>query len=1082
MSSPDERGALAGAWVGSNATAFAVAGPDALLISTRQARGSWSALSSAERADVLALVDELAPAGHVDFALVAPAGERWHLRVRPPAHAFAGLPGFVGGEEQQLLPALQAALGLADGADLLAAFVRRSGLDVLRDDLEDALRRGASVRVLTGDYLGFTEPDALRELLAMSAEFERLTVAVYRCPPGTSFHPKAYIFRAGPARVAYVGSSNLSRSALTSGVEWNLRTRHDAHELAAIEARFAHLWRAPETTPLTSAWIDDYAARAPTMQLTAAWDPPPRPPTPHAIQQQALDALARAQASGAMRGLVVLATGLGKTLLAAFAALQMGARRVLFVAHRAEILGQARRAFAAVLPTRSTGLFMGPRRDATAELLFASVQTLARPEQLATWPKDHFDLVVIDEFHHAAALGYRRILGHFTPRFLLGITATPERGDGASLLALCADNLVFRADLAQGIACGRLVPFVYHGLKDAIDYQAIPWRSGRFDPTALSAALATLTHAEQSLAGYREHAPEGPRRGLWFCASIAHAEFMAAFLRARGVEAVAVHSEPGGAPRAASLRALQAGELEAITTVDVFNEGVDAPDINVVVLLRPTGSRVVFLQQIGRGLRLPERSNKPRLVILDFIGNHRSFLARPEALCGLLGMALGGRAATRRLREADLPLPPGCSVHIETEVIELLTRLARDGGGDQLLATLTRLRDELGRRPTLVELAAEGLQVGAVARAFGSWWQLLARAEELGPDEQRVFDSHSDALIALETARIRDPASWSGLAHWLELGGVAGPVAAEPALLELWPEALVRRGDGITLRAAISESDVPVLEAMIDEICAARGDAARRARAVAELPTGTAMKVLRNTSGRPIMMFTRTPETPTGEQEVWIEGEPYTLRFVKLAVNVARAREGGPNLLGAILRGLFGPHAGEPGTDHRAVLRRVDGRWTLIPSLEEPTDDAAPLPYHADLAVACGLADTQHSGADTTRTITIHSEHIVDPRRHFVVRARGDSMNGGPRPIRDGDLVLCARLDAPPPELVEGRPCLLVAHTGPDASEAFIKVPTRAADGAWLLRSWSSGQVDLAVARWEALRIVARVVGVVQAR
>ena len=386
--------------------------------------------------------------------------------------------------------------------------------------------------------------------------------------------------------------------------------------------------------PLTEVWIDEYVARRP---IVADWDPPAQAPEPHAIQREALAALARTRLAGHGRGLVVLATGLGKTLLAAFDALQMGARRILFIAHREELVTQARGAFARVFPTRTTGIFMGSQRDRGGDLTFATVQTLSRPEHLASWPGDHFDLVVIDEFHHAAALRLSP-----APRILPAAlhagdhTATPERGDGAGLLHLCEDNLVFRADLARGIASARLVPFVYHGLKESVDYQAIPWCLGRFEPAALSAALATLTHAEQALAAYREHAPPSPRRGLWFCASIAHAQFMAVFLHDRGVRAVAVHSDPAG-PRGHSLRRLMAGEIEAITTVDALNQGIDVPDINVVVLLRPTESRVVFLQQIGRGLRLPERSHKPHLVILDFIGNHRSFLARPHVLLSLLG-------------------------------------------------------------------------------------------------------------------------------------------------------------------------------------------------------------------------------------------------------------------------------------------------------------------------------------------------------------------------------------------------------------------------------------------------------------
>ncbi len=1065
-----------------NERALTTPGPDGeLRVTPRRVVSRWAELTTDERADVLALIELLgAEGGSVRFELVAPAGTCWYASLRRGDAGFAALPAFVAGEEQHFLAALQTALARADAADLLAAFVQRSGVGLLRDDLVDALRRGAKLRLLTGDYLGITDPQALRELCELAGQYAGLQVRVYRSE-GRSFHPKAYLFRRGEARFAYVGSSNWSRAALTDGVEWNLRAIEVTAELEAIAARFERLWRAPAAVLLTQAWIDDYAARAPTAPRLA-WDPPSPRPTPHAIQVRALAALARTREAGHRRGLVVLATGLGKTLLAALDALQMGALRVLFVAHRAEILEQARRAFGWVLPERSAGLVMAGVREAGAELVFASVQTLAQPGQLAQWEAERFELIVIDEFHHAAALGYRRVLGHFRPRFLLGLTATPERSDGASLLTLCDDNLVFRADLPEGIAAGRLVPFKYHGLKDSVDYQAIPWRSGRFDPEALSQALATRSHAEQAVRGYLERAPEGPRRGLWFCASIRHAEFMAEFLAARGITAAAVHSEPGGAGRAASLRALAAGTLEAITTVDVFNEGVDVPDVNVVVLLRPTESRVVFLQQIGRGLRLPECSHKPHLVILDFIGNHRSFLARPQALLDMIGVHMSGQAAIRRLRDGAPELPPGCSVEIEVELIDMLARLGRVESGDPTLAAVLRLRDELGRRPTLRELGRAGVQVGAPARGFGSWWELLAGPEldALTSEEARVFAARRDELVALETCAVRDVGAWGQLRGWIDGGGVAGPIVAGDAatLVALWPAGLLRRGDAIGLRGAIEGDEQPVLEAMLDEIAAAReGEAARRA-AVAAIPTGLRIKVNHN-KRHAILMY---PEgvVEKGVRDVWVEGDPYQIHFVKIAANRATTRDGGPNVLGAILAGLFGPDAGKPGTDHSVILREHEGRMTLEPVIHEETQEGPALPFYADLGVACGLGPVQHEEAGP-RAIRVHSERRLDPRRHFVVRATGDSMNGGARPIRDGDLVLCQWLPAAPPDLVEGKACLLVATVGPGAGEAMIKVPMRTAGDAWLLRSGSPGQGDLAIARWDELRVVARVLEVVTA-
>jgi phage repressor protein C with HTH and peptisase S24 domain len=542
-----------------------------------------------------------------------------------------------------------------------------------------------------------------------------------------------------------------------------------------------------------------------------------------------------------------------------------------------------------------------------------------------------------------------------------------------------------------------------------------------------------------------------------------------------------------------------AGRIEAITTVDVFNEGVDVPDINVVVLLRPTESRVVFLQQIGRGLRLPERSTKPRLVILDFIGNHRSFLARPAALMSLFGAPRSDQGAIRQLREGVPELPDGCSVHIETEVIDLLERLTKVLGDDRLVAAFLQLRDTLGRRPTLTELVSEGLQVGLVTRAFGSWWELLAHMEELGTDEARVFAAWRDELVALEKIRAPTAAPWSVLRAWVERGGVMRPVdlavpgatssgeAPAAELAAMLPGVLTQRGSAAGMRRAIDETDVPVLEAMIDEVAQAFDREARRARRIAELPASIPVKVLPNgkrlrpDGGRSLMLkYVGKPQAPRGPVEVWVEGEPFTFYFMEIAVNVANTRMKGPNLLAGILRGLYGEDAGAPGMNHRAVLREIDGQWTLVPVLAVERPEAPALPYYSDLAVACGLGDTQHADADATAAINIDTEHVIDPRRHFVVRARGDSMDGGERPIRDGDLVLCARLAAPLPESVDGKPCLLVAHDGPDMSEAMIKVPTRIGEDTWVLRSWSPGQADLPIDRWEALRVVARVIGVVE--
>ncbi|MGH7298754.1 MAG: DEAD/DEAH box helicase, partial [Polyangiaceae bacterium] len=354
--------------------------------------------------------------------------------------------------------------------------------------------------------------------------------------------------------------------------------------------------------------------------------------------REALDALRAARRQGKTRGLVVLATGLGKTYLSAFDFQAMGGERVLFVAHREEILDQAKDTWQRVFPDKVVGTYQGGKRESDVDIVFASVQTLAREKHLARFPPNHFDYVVIDEFHHAAAKTYRKILGHFTPRFLLGLTATPDRTDGKSLLELCGDNLIYRRNLVHGISQRLLVPFHYFALKDSVNYESIQWRSGKFEPGELTEAVSTEEHADQALREYQRRASSGVRRTLCFCCTVEHADYMARFFERHGRRAAAVHSGPTSAPRAESLRKLKSGALEILCAVDVFNEGLDVPDINTVLMLRPTESPVVFLQQLGRGLRRAD--GKDALVVVDFIGNHRSFLSKPQSLLFLLGQDL----------------------------------------------------------------------------------------------------------------------------------------------------------------------------------------------------------------------------------------------------------------------------------------------------------------------------------------------------------------------------------------------------------------------------------------------------------
>lgn len=599
-------------------------------------------------------------------------GTRSHRAAFPHDRALV-----TGDRRDPLLRHLAGLFPAATRVDVAAAFVMSSGLDRLHDSFADLLARGGVLRLVTGDYFDVTEPLALRRLLDLDGAVD---LRVFETGgAGPAFHPKAFRFElADGGQIAFVGSSNISRSALETGVEWNYRIvgRGDHRGLDAVREAFEELLAHPRVRPLTHAWIEAYERRRDPDRTLPAIPPEPAPAAvePRPIQAEALAELAAARRAGHRRGLVVLATGLGKTWLAAFDS--MRAARVLFVAHRTEILEQAIVAFRRVRPTARIGRFTGGDKDPHAELLFASIQTIARKEQLWRFPPERFDYVVVDEFHHSCADTYRRLLEHFRPDYLLGLTATPERTDGHDIRELCDGQVVYQCDLGEAIRRGELAPFAYFGVPDDVDYENIPWRSSRFDERELTNALATEARARNALEQLRRR---GGRRTLAFCCSVAHARYMAGFLGSRGVRAVAVHSGPDSAPRQQALEDLEAGELEVLCCVDMFNEGVDLPLLDTVLMLRPTESVILFLQQIGRGLRLDPR--KERLTIIDYVGNHRAFQLAPRAFVSALGAAdpdpLVLRAAMRRFVAGELELPPGCEVTYELEAKRILAKLLR---------------------------------------------------------------------------------------------------------------------------------------------------------------------------------------------------------------------------------------------------------------------------------------------------------------------------------------------------------------------------------------------------------------------
>ena len=584
-------------WLTSNAAGFAIpdrfpVAPGHSLIVPHRPIATWWEANDDERAGLWSLVDvvkaqldaEYQPAGYnVGFNAGIAAGQtvgHLHIHVIPRyagdvsdprggiRHVIPGranyllpplpdLPPLVDGQERSLRLELLRCLrsNVFDRIDLVVSFIMKSGLAIIARPLEDAIERGARARILTTDYLEITDADALARLLDLADSFgDRLEVRVFS-DASTSFHPKAYLFWAadGAAARAYVGSSNLSASGIDGGVEWSV----GVDQVTALVAGYERLWSDPRSHPLSHELLRDYRARWHPHRLAPPEvepEPPAEPPSPRPVQREALDALEQTRLAGHAAGLVVMATGLGKTWLAAFDTARPQFRRILFVAHRDEILRQSRDVFRMVQPDADLGLFTGTEKNPGARIVFASVQTLAG--RLEEFDPDEFDYIVVDEFHHAAARTYRRLIDHFRAAFLLGLTATPERLDGADLLALCGDNVVFECNLVDGIARGDLARFDYFGIADNVDYTPIPWRSGRFEAEALTDAVATQARAQQVLDEWRA---KGGGPTLGFCVTVRHADFMAEFFRDAGVAAAAVHSGPTSAPRTHTIDDLRSG-------------------------------------------------------------------------------------------------------------------------------------------------------------------------------------------------------------------------------------------------------------------------------------------------------------------------------------------------------------------------------------------------------------------------------------------------------------------------------------------------------------------------------------------
>ncbi len=698
---------------------------------------------------------------------------------------FTGSPA-----DPQLVHELGLEMRSADAVDLLVSFIKWSGLRLLMPAFEELVARGGKVRIITTSYMGASDSEAVEWLATLPNASVRVSYDTER----TRLHAKAYHFhRNSGYSTAYIGSANMSQAAMTSGLEWNLKvTAQDLpHILEKFAAEFETYWNSQEFIPFDPAEpmvLRDAIRHARTHStLTPVFFDI----HPHCFQERILDALESERVvHGQTRNLVVAATGTGKTVVAAFDFKRFYERnqrqpRLLFAARKREILEQALGTFRAVLRIPDFGqLLVGPHTATRFDHLFCSVEMLGTRKLWEQVGNGFYDFIVIDEVHHGPAASYRALFERFSPRILLGLTATPERMDGASVAADFGGRFAAEIRLPEALEEKLLCPFQYFGVADPVSLASDRfWRNGKYDIAELDAvytgahfmALQRVDVVESSLR--RLEPVLGQVRGIGFCVSVRHAEFMSARFNERGIVSAVLVGETDVDERTRVLGNLRSGAIRFVFTRDVLNEGLDIPEINTVLFLRPTESLTVFLQQLGRGLR--HAPGKDCLTVLDFVGQaHRRYRIDRKL------KALMPKRRFNILKEVELDfphLPAGCSIQLDRVAREIVLANIRENLrnlADQVPDRLESFAHEAGQPLTFGNFVRFHDYEPEVLLDRMTWtgWKAIARLVGVpkDPDLKRLGAA---LLGAAQTTGPREIARTRGVVALLLAGEVSAAIA-----------------------------------------------------------------------------------------------------------------------------------------------------------------------------------------------------------------------------------------------------------------------------------------------------------------